>query len=410
MLGFSPLSAAPLASAPSAGDGHLAAGFTSTQLGTPSAAMGYFLDASGFSSTQFGAPSYTGPHVCQASGFTSTVIPIPSTLLVASGIAPTTQFGAPRHIPSTVGFSSTQFGTPGTSISVLASGFTSIAFGTSTATQRWRAQTLAPTARLGTPSTPTDRTLEASGANTTLFGQPAVFRYLPAITLQTRAAQGFALLRFGLPYAGPKTARAGIASGFAPVTLGAPVALHHRSETASGFASTVLGIPATPLVTSGIAPGATFGAAAARETFAVTGARATSFGAASARRIQAATGLHRATRFGAASCSRGNSYTPWGIDCAGKFGQPTALNRFNYPASGFAPAAFGAPVCTQRHRATMTAPVARFGQAVMKRNPACIDRWAVSALGPVTRFGAPRTQLRQTATSLGPVTRFGTPS
>jgi hypothetical protein len=361
-----------------------------TAFGTPFYVGPQLCAASGFSPTLFGAPVATYDQAQDASGFTTTALGTPSIPLVATGIPAGTQFGTPANIPNALGFRSTQFGTPGTytTFTGAASGFTSTVV--PVPSLPLVASGIASTLHVGTPTTPTNRRLYVTGASTTVFGHGTAFRYAAAVTLQACLTQGFGPSRFGLPYAGPKTARTGIASGLITTAFGTPTALHHRSEAASGFTGTVLGIPAIPLTATGLTPATSFGSATARETLDATGAApSTQFGTTSVRRIQAATGLYRAARFGTPTCARSNAYIPYGINASGKFGQPTGFSRVNHPATGFTGTQFGTPACALRYRATMTAPATRFGTPLLRRNPACVDRYAASSIGAVTRFGTP---------------------
>lgn len=305
-----------------------AAGFVVGALGAP--ASGRAQPAAGFFPTQFGTTASLKTQ--RPTGFTST------------------QFGAPRLYPfHAVGFKPTTFGQAKLFPFHVAPGLRSTQFGTPAGKQHWDMVAWPPVTRFGTPTTPTNRTALAAGFRPVHLGAPSVFKRLPPNLLQTGRATGFRLTALGSPSAG--WLQTALAAGFAPGAVGAPRGV--MVQGAAGFASTVLG---TPL---------------ARCTVRAVGFRGTTFGAPTARITLPATGSLWPARFGLPASERSNTYLVYGINVAGRFGQPTATCRHNRPATGFRLTAFGTPACYERHRVTHLAPGTQFGRALLKRTTQC---------------------------------------
>jgi hypothetical protein len=383
----------------------------STTFGTPALNLNSTRTATGFQSGTFGTPNAAFTQFPVAIGFSSTIVPIPSIPLLAASIAPTTTFGThtlqfrvasigplanfgtprlfPYHVP---GWLVTRFGVAQL-MPTHPVGFRSTAFGTPLGVQYWTAASLGECTHFGTPSTPTNRIQVASGELNTHIGHPTAIRYAPAITLQKELASGFRSALFGTPTAHPATA--GAATGFTSSAFGTPAAITWGMVTSLGPTARfglagATGGDSHRWGAVGAAPATAFGTPVAKLTgHASTLSRVVSFGTPQHGRTQQASSTWRATRFGTPTCARSNTYIVYGINASGRFGQPRAFNRFNYPASGFTATQLGTPACLQRHRVTMTAPATRFGTALLVRNPECIDRYAASSFGPTVHFGTP---------------------
>ena len=346
-----------------------ATGFSGTQFGTPVGTQQQ--RPTGFTSTQFGAPNAVYLQIGIATGLSSTQIPTPHGIRVqpVTGVIghatfgtpsgknlqrPTgfisTQFGEPRLFPyHAVGFKPTTFGQARLFPFHVGPGFGPALFGTPAGTQHWDMVAWPPVTRFGTPTTPTNRTAQAAGFRPMHLGAPSAFKRLPPSLLQVERATGFRLTALGTPTAG--WLQTALAVGMAPGTVGTPRGV--MVQDAAGFASTVLG---TPL---------------ARCTVRAVGFRPTVFGVPTARITLLATGPHFPARFGLPTSERSNTYLTYGINAAGRFGQPTATCRHNRPAAGFRLTAFGTPACYERHRVTHLAPGTQFGRALLKRTTQC---------------------------------------
>jgi hypothetical protein len=302
----------------------------------------------GFNSTVFGTPNLG--HV--ASGWQATVFGSPRVITLigtATGIASTVAFGTPRNVPNALGFNSTVFGTP--NVKPIAEGWVATVFGSATAIQRNRASAIKPVTRFGTPTTPTNRTGEAQAFAPIQFGLAQALRYLEVDLDRTLDALSVGrVTRFGLAVAQQhyRCTVTGLAAG---TLFGTPVS--EFGQRATGIASTLLfGTPAASFDTyaEGLAAGPTFGTPTHRRT-------------------QAASSVTRTARFGTPRQWGPHMVYPW-IQVA-RFGRATALNRFNYPATGFGGTTFGTPACVQRHRATALVRSTAFGTPLLVRNPSC---------------------------------------
>ncbi len=309
-----------------------ASGFISGGFGAPDAIWDQFSAASGSSSTQFGVP--TARLTQPASGFYGTQLGTPDgyKLQRAEGFSPIL-FGTPRLFPSHVG--------PGVHTTL---------FGTPSAQQFWRAMSWSPIARLGTPTTPTDRSAQASGFAPVRLGLPQGSRTLPPDLTQSERAFGARTTLFGTPSA--RWAQAGQASALGPVVqFGTPVAsgVHHAD---------------------GVAMGAQFGTALVRLKQNAAGLYPVHFGSPGSTITQRASGLAPTVRFGLPTTVRSNWYEVRGF-VATRCGQPIAYQRNNYHATGLGGTLFGTPSCRQRYRASALAPITRFGTPLLKRITQC---------------------------------------
>ena len=320
-----------------------------TTFGSPVAAYSQFAGVSGFLARALGAP--TSRRTQPATGFLPTQFGTPSgkNLQRPAGFI-STQFGEPRLFPfHAVGFKPTTFGQPRLFPFHVGPGFGPAPFGTPAGTQHWDMVAWPPVTRFGTPTTPTNRTAQAAGFRPVHLGAPSAFRRLPPNLLQAERATGFRLTALGTHSAG--WLQTALATGLAPGTVGVPRGV--MVQGAAGFASTVLG---TPL---------------ARCTAHANGFRPVMSGTPSARVTLLATGPHWSARFGLPASERSNTYLVYGINAAGRFGQPSATCRHNRPATGFRLTAFGTPACYERHRVTHLAPGTQFGRALLKRTTQC---------------------------------------
>lgn len=323
----------------------VATGFLATQFGNATAAFWQIQDATGTLLTNFGTPSNvrtqaaTGATPATTFGTPASAMALGATGFQAfnSGTATSkiewqvTQFGTPRLFPFHV--------SPGTSVTQ---------FGAPYATSIKRVTTLGRVTQFGTPTSPTNRTLEASGFSTTAFGTAFNFTAPPPNTYQTQQAYGRATTSFGTPYAAQQ--QFGAATGFFAGSFGTPTAL--VGQAATGFTST------------------TFGLATALFAAHPAGFTPTVFGTPSGRYTLAVSPAPPSTRFGTPATVRSDTYPATGT-CRTWFGNPTGFRRFNKPAMGFTGTAFGTPTCRQTHRVTMLPPATAFGTPLLKRNLQC---------------------------------------
>ena len=332
--------------------------------------VGNTFQASGFSPTQFGTPVSISDQFCDASGFIPTKFGAPThgRTQQAGGLS-TTQFGTPTgyKLQRAQGFCTTQFGTPYLHPSHVALWPVSTRFGSPAGRQFWRIPSMGQITRFGTPTTPTNRTCDATGFNRTQLGKPLAWRVLPPNTNQSCRAYGFKTTQIGSPVA--HWSRSEVADGFIGTQLGTPRAFttHHTS----GFAGTQFG--STMLRPTHHASGfsaAQLGSPTLMTTHHAPGTRGTMIGVALAIMTQRASGLAPRTRFGIADTIRSDWYTAYGF-LAAKFGYPTGYERNNHHASGFNPTEFGDPSMRQTHRVTHIAPTSRFGRPLLRRITQC---------------------------------------
>jgi len=333
MLGFATLSATPLSALPAAEAISNAESLgVITRFGSHTGIWNQFGNASGFSTVQVGSPTHrrTQP----AEGFTSTQFGTPTGYKTqrASGFAPV-QFGVPYLHPSHVAPwpISTQFGTPA-------------------AQQYWKVPSLGAVSKFGTPTTPTDRTGNASGFAPVQFGNPVAIRHWPPNTDILCLARGFKLALFGKPVA--QWDQAAQAQAIAPtVQFCAPRAFTtHHAES--------------------LAPSVQLGAPSTRTTHRVSGFKPVAFGLAGAILTQHATGLAPKARFGTPKTIRSNWYEVRGF-CPFRSGTPRGYQRNNRRADGFSPVQFGTPAAFHTHRCTSIPPIARLGRPLLKRITQC---------------------------------------
>lgn len=349
MLGFAPLTSLPLSSLP-VDTGRAVTGFVTGGFGTPIAAYARTQEATGFLSGAVGDPRYVWR-------------------VDATSIAPTTTFGDPRIFPyAAVGFqngatfgtarlfpyhavpiNSTQFGTGRLFPYHVAPGIHSTQFGSINGWQHWDEVWNPPATRFGTPTTPTNRTAQADGFQSTRYGQPGKVSHKPDGQSWLCIASGFDLVRIGSPVA--TRPQFGSVSGIAAVHLGTPKGT--RGQRATGIHSTVIGAPTvkTLLKASGFASG--------------------HLGLAVAMLTQRADGAQFVQRFGLPESDIGNTHKVYGINASGRIGNPAGFSRFNYRVTGFRPVAIGSASCHESHRASHVTPICRLGTPILKRNTQC---------------------------------------
>ena len=393
----------------------LAQGFKATVFGTPTSVRAAV--ASGWLTTRYGTPTAPGAVLGAgglASGFLATKMGAPRVVLrqQASGIAPTTTFGA-AGITVASGFLATKFGTPRAALLGYPAGFLATKFGTPrapgaqfgryfdvegflatkmgtpTARLRQQASSIAPTALFGTPGATT-----AKGFLATQFGMPSA-----VIVTQAR---GFLATKMGTPTApGAVLGAGGLASGFLATKMGSPTARLRQQvgsftpttifgtpgiTVASGWKATKFGTPTATMLGYPVgflttrfgtprAPGAQYG-----RYFDVEGFLAAKFGLPAARLRQQASSIAPGTTFGTPGATTARGFK------ATQFGMPSAVIVAH--AQGFLAGGMGTP----------RAPGAQFGRY--------FDAYSLDA---VARFGTPRSVKRQQATTIGVVTQFGTP-
>lgn len=272
---------------------------------------------------------------------------------VASPIAPI-QFGTPlaafwQATPAeTVGLV-TSFGTanvyPG-----YVPGFRATSFGTPAGSQRWYAASLGNITKFSAAYTSFAQPLAAVGWNATKLGSPLSARDAPVAVGRSARANGFFVTSLGSPIAA--RTQIGVPAGFRATTLPTPIA--RLSATAAGLSQTQFGTPST----------------GARRVL-PNGFDAITFGIPTTRRSYVVAGLARAPRFGTPRASQSNTFIAVGIQLGGRVGHPHAFQRFNYPAAGFSPVAFGQPSAKQTHRVTSIPPVVQFGTPTLLRSTSC---------------------------------------
>lgn len=304
-----------------------------SNFGSPAGVWNQFSDASGFAPAQFGAPTNRRTQqVTEGLALAQFGEPIGYKLQRASGFAPV-QFGVPYLHPSHVAPwpVSTQIGGVG-------------------GNQFWRAPTMAVVARLGTPTTPTNRTGTASGFIAVQIGRPLAARYRP-----------------------PNTDIICLAEGFKPTILGTPAAQWDQSGQVQAIAPTVQFCAPRAFTThhaEGLAPSSQLGAPATRTTHRVSGFKPVALGLAGAILTQHATGTAPKARFGAPKTVRSNWYEVRGF-CPFRAGTPRGYQRNNRRADGFSPVQFGMAAAFHAHRTTSVPPVARLGKPLLKRITQC---------------------------------------
>jgi hypothetical protein len=392
-----------------------ASGFKSTTFGTPTARSA--ASATGFLTTRFGTPRAPGAiygRYYDLEGFTSTQFGTAKVRLrqAADSIVPGTQFGfIGAQRPS--GFLATHFGTPTARRLASASGFVGTTFGVPRAPGALYGRYYdlegfsttafgAPRARLRQPATSLGPTVNfgvigaqnAAGFLATHFGTPSVSG--------TLRAQGFITGGFGVPrapgaiygryydldgftgthFGSPRVRLRQAASAIAPTAAFGVVGAQH----AAGFLSTIFGTPtvagrfsAQGFISGGFgtprAPGALYG-----RYYDVVGFTSTAFGSPRARLRQQAASIAPTTVFGAINAQRASGFL------AANFGLP--MVRYVGRAQGFISGGLGTP----------RAPGAQYGRY-----------YDVDGFNG-TRFGAPKTRLRQAASGIAPTVQFGAPN
>lgn len=277
----------------------------------------------------------------------------------------TTAFGLAAIEPRAVGIYSTQFGTPNSPY--LQTGAVDSIYSTNVSTGHRLVHiglvfSNPPSTTIPLAYTPADQTAEATGATRTTFGRA---RYLvpPDITDNlTLYATGARNTTFGTPtspYTQTKTAGSFLSAGF-----GWPLAWER-------YAFAVFGSPSVEMTQSAtvIGPTVQFGSPTVVYRATALGPAA-SLGSPAAQIKYLASTVPRRARFGAPAASPGG-HRAYGIDLRLRFGRPTATNRINRQAAGWASTSFGGPAGSQTHRATALPPRAQFGTPLLTRSPAC---------------------------------------
>lgn len=319
-------------SAPTAGlgrwIGELAGIAPTTQVPPPRGLLG--LPVTGFQPTQFGLAF--GQNLQRPTGFQTGTV------------------GDPRIFPySPPPINSTQFGTGRLFPYHVAPGINGTHFGTLAGWQHWGVEWTTPKTRFGTPFITFNQTQIATGASATQIGTAQSRTVLSVPIGRTCQAFGIHTTALGLArYVYAQTART---TGVSTTGFGTPSAAF--AQRAAGWAGTSVPTPA------------------ARVTTFAHGAAIPAYGAATLRITLSVTGLLRTQRFGSVSSERSNTYEAYGINCAGRFGQPAGGSWHNYPATGFALAVLGAPALKQGHRATGLPPNGHLGGPLLKRITQC---------------------------------------
>ena len=311
--------------------GELASIAPTTQV--PTSKIGIVQPATGFTPTQFGTGF--GQNLQRPTGFQSTTV------------------GDPRIFPySPPPINSTQFGTARLFPYHVAPGINGTQFGALAGWQHWNAQPLGspgPTSRVSMAYFRFDQTRVATGASTTHIGTAQGHSVLTTPVGRTCQAFGICATAFGS--ARYVYAQSTSATSMSATAFGAPRAVF--VQLATGWVGTSVPAPAAAIATY------------------AHGSPMPAYGAATLRITLPATGFLYAQRFGLANSERSNTYETYGINCAGRFGQPVGGSRHNYPATGFALAVLGAPALKQGHRATGLPPNGHLGGPLLKRITQC---------------------------------------
>lgn len=252
------------------------------------------------------------------------------------------------------GFSSIGFGTPvaAATFTGQASGFASSQFGTPAIVTRCQARSFISLA-FGIPSTPTNRSARASGFTSLQFGNALAFRYSPG-----------------------SLGRVCLAEGFHSFAAGTPSAISSVVAQATGFQSFAVGTPASKVTfrceATGFSSGTTFGTPTVLQRGHASGFASVDFGQATVRRIQQASSIPPRTRFGTPTYTRGaNTHFAYGINAGARFGHARVMSSTPRHATGFASCAFGTASAKVVQRASSIVSTPRFGQALAVRNPRC---------------------------------------
>lgn len=301
---------------------------------------------------------YAYPITAVATGLLSGGIGTPTNLLTqpATGLNAAPTFGTPLAVFNQTGqasgFVSGAIGTPDLLNKFLdASGFLAPSFGTPSAAVRFRASSIHPGTMFGTPSTPTNRTQIAEGFCTTQFSSDALaLAYDPPELDRTFVARWLdARPQWGLAVA--TTSFTGQATGEMGTAFGEPASLQSFRGDASS-----------------IAPATTFGTPGLAQRQPASGFRHTQFGQPKAEMVLSASSIGELTRWGLPA-QWGPHRTTGRVHT--RIGHPTALQRFNYPATGWAATQFGTPAAVETHKASMIPPGTQFGTPLLVRSPSC---------------------------------------
>lgn len=304
----------------------------STAFGTAEAVRSY--TPPGFVATKFGSASGRFDQSGQAAGVQATAFGVAWGTFNRTGQAAgwrAPRFGQPMLFPMFADSLGrvTQFGMPGGG-------------------QFWRVAHYTPTTRFGTPSTPTDRALQAQGAARTVFGRPVAIAGTPAPT-RTGTARGWQVGRFGQARAVPD--QVGQATGRPSTVFGHPAAT--LQGQALGWAAIAWGMPTS----------AALGAAA--------GWRASQAGQ------PVATGWHLVRPYRPrAAFGRPRAVDSWGhrqLASAprARFGRPRAWTAFGHQAAGGSVVTFGVPQLQQGHLVAPAGRCTHFGMPTLQRDNQC---------------------------------------
>lgn len=341
--------------------GNLAYGFVAKGFGGNGSAS-FQVGAKGFASSSFGVGEARIARM--ATGFKIVVFGtalLPGVYQAAGAKA--VKFGAPSAPRIARGFAPVAFGVPSTPL--LASGWHAPAsFGGASARQSWRHYQAFPWSMFGAPSIAAPLVGSASGWRSAKFGGAIAFQFTTDHA-QSAVAKGFPAAAFGVPSvpvlsvvraSGAKHPRFGTSPSASTATFGV--------ISRFGMPRSVLRLPGHGHAL------AVFGAAAVARGGNAQGARHTFFGLASVARAAYAQGAQQ-TRFGICAIKRQGDVQQKSSHPTTRFGGPTALRRFNYPASGWSSPGFGVPSCATASNARGAPPASRFGTALVKRTGIC---------------------------------------
>lgn len=299
-----------------------------TQLPTPRGLKG--LPVTGFCSTQFGTG--TGTKQQRPTGFLAGVLGTPRVFPYSPPPIRSTQFGTGRLFPYHV-----------------APGIHSTQFGPINGWQHWDEVWNPPATKFGTPTTPTNRTAQAAGFQSTRYGQPSKVSHKQDGESWLCIASGFDPVRISSPVA--TWPQSGSVSGIAAGHLGTPKGA--RGQRATGIHSTVIGAPTVKTMLKAY------------------GFASSHLGLAVAVMTQRAAGARFSQRFGIPESDIGNTHKVYGINASGRIGNPSGFSRFNYLVTGFRPVAIGSASCHESHRVSHVTPICRLGTPTLKRNTQC---------------------------------------
>ncbi len=319
-----------------------------TQFGTPTGRMNYFLDATGFMPTTFGLGHVVpGQHV-QLTEFAR--FGVASVPLLATSLGVVTGIGSPTSGPAYWGVRpiepATTFGTAHVVAGQVVGSISLTTFGTaSTIGGYWQHRASPPSTRFSMAYTAFAQTATPVGWLATKFGVPGKYVSTSYPVNRYGQAFGFESTTFGTPYAAFK--QIAVASGTAPAFYaGTPSAI--RGGHATGFVGGAFGTPSTTV------------------TAHASGFRSTTIGTATAKFRCNANALAVSTAFGTPKRFVIDHHV-YGINSSNKFGHPTGWTRINRRATGFTSTHLGSPASKDTHRALHIAPTAQMGTHLLSR-------------------------------------------